>query len=279
MSSHTAHLENLSPDEIGFRVHGPDAETDDFVSAAVFASKLGSLVRALKAADRAANGYAAHDYKIKRLASSSPTALLVERPLPKGMDYSSSGIEAFDTCADAVIAGEADRARKFGKCVNHLSSLAAGSEKQFGYGEVWTRDHNVIRIDAFLKERSQAVISPIKVARPDESTEWFKGVVDGSFDGTVLEVDLRGALPEIKLVLSAGGQQIDCVCRQDHLEQIRASLKNRAQIFGRAIYDGRSGLPRRIEVSEIEIVGGGDLTAWRGAFEPFHAPDWEGDDV
>jgi hypothetical protein len=169
MPSHATQLENLRPDEIRLRVHGPDAGTDELVSAAVFASKLATLVRALKAADRAANGYAAHDYKIKRLASSSPTALLVEMPLPKGIDYSASGITAFDVCASAVITGEKDRALEYGKCAQYLSALASGSEKQFGYGEVWTKDQNVIRIDSFLKERTQAVIAPAKVIKLDDT--------------------------------------------------------------------------------------------------------------
>ena len=108
---------------------------------------------------------------------------------------------------------------------------------------------------------------------------WFEGTACGSFDGEVRAVDLRGALPEIKLILSAGGKEIDCVCRNIDIETIRTALNRRVRISGLAIYDGKSGLPRRIEASELEIVQGApDFARWKGAFEPFEIEPWEEDD-
>jgi len=112
------------------------------------------------------------------------------------------------------------------------------------------------------------------LAAPHERT-WFAGHVYGSFVGIVRAVDLRGALPEIKLIL-AGGKQIDCVCTQDHIEQIRGALNRRVRIEGNAIYDGKSGLPRRVEVRDISSpIMPSDFAKWCGAFEPFEIDPWE----
>lgn len=270
----------LGPGQIRFLVHGPDAGTDEMVSASVFATKLGTLVRALRAADRAVNGVVTHDYKIARLQSSSPTAILVETDIPgalQGNSAAASGITGFSDCSDAVIEGDRERALRYGNCASLIGALAKGANKRFGYAEVWTREQHVIRVDPFLVERSKAIISPKEVIA-SESVPFFKGVAFGSFDGVVKEVDLRGALPEIKLVLSAGGHELDCVCRAEDLEKIRTSLDRRVQIYGRAIYDGKIGLPRRVEVSDIQpFTATGDLSRWKQAFEPFEPSEWEGD--
>jgi hypothetical protein len=288
-------MEELPEGQVRFLVHGPDNATDDMVSASVFANKLATLVRALKAADRARNGAVLHDYKIKKLQSSSPTAILVETMLPSPIVYgrvpsylsethssgppAKSGIEGFNDCVDAIVVGERDRALQYGNCAKQVGILAQGASKSFGYAEVWTRKDTPLRVDPFLSEQSRYVVQAKKANEAVKDGTWFKGVTNGSFDGTILEVDLRGSLPECKLVLAAGSQEIDCVCRADDIEQIRAALNHRVQIYGRAIYDGKSGLPRRIEVTSMETLkGAGNLQAWKGAFEPFEPSTWESDD-
>jgi hypothetical protein len=50
------------------------------------------------------------------------------------------------------------------------------------------------------------------------------------------------------------------------------------RVFGRAIYDGKSPLPRRIEVTDFqEVATDADFTKWRGSFNPFEIEDWEDD--
>src|SRR4051812_22489648 len=93
-----AMVETLPKGEIRFLVHGPDSAADDMVSASVFATKLGTLARALKAADRAQNGTLPHDYKIKKLHPAPPTAILIETTLPPPqhpIPVGRSGIEGF----------------------------------------------------------------------------------------------------------------------------------------------------------------------------------------
>jgi len=278
--------ETLGPGQVRFRIHGPTADEGadtELVSARVFAAKIMALVRALQSASRMANrGKLLHDYKVARLHSSAPTVLLVEHAVPQrrpDIFFPHSGIPTFDDCITAVTSGDISHARQFGDCARFLSRLAKGSRKQFGYGEVWTRSDRVFRVDGFLEERADAVErGPTAVGdipRAGE-TKWYIGVAIGSFDGTVRAVDLRGALPEIKLVLTAGSRQIDCVCRVEQIETIRTALNRRVRLEGRAIYDGRSGLPRRIEVSHIsDPVGITDFTRWRGTFKPFEIEPWE----
>lgn len=285
-------MDALPRGQIRFLVHSAESAPDGLVSASVFATKLATLVRALRAADKSQNGTATYDYKIKKLHSSDPTAILIETPLPpsamppekRWREVSAnsgfvSGVDAFTNCADAVVVGDAKRAMRFGRTAALVGTLAQGANKSFGYGEVWTYRDKPLRVDPFLNEQSRSVIESIRKPEPSSSEQWFKGVASGSFDGTILEVDLRGALPECKLVLSAGKQEIDCVCRAEDIEDIRSALNHRVQLFGRAIYDGKSGLPRRIEVDRMEpITGQGNLARWKGAFEPFEPSSWESDD-
>jgi hypothetical protein len=192
----------------------------------------------------------------------------------------SSGIAAFEDCVEAITFGEERRARMHGTCANQVAKFSP-----VGYSEVWTGESRVFRVDHFLTQRAKTIVNPLAdaslfgqtAALPTER-DWFKGVASGSFDGEVKAADLRGALPQVKLLLTAGGAEIDCVCRVENIEDIRAALNRRARVFGRAIYDGKSGLPRRIEVNKINVVSGSrDLTRWKGAFKPFEIETWEGD--
>ena len=281
MSSVISHAtEAIGENELLFRMH---ARKDDYdlVSASIFAKKLSDLIKALQAADRSVNnGQITHDYKIAKLRSSSPTVLLCEERLPK---FSSRFdiepvIPAMDSCLDAVIEGQSDRAQQFGNCAVIVSRLATGAQKRFGYAEVWTGPKRVYRVDNFLHDQAIAA-SAVRKATEIANDQWYRGSVFGSFDGHVQFVDTRGELPEIKLTLSAGHQEIDCVCRSDQIEQIGASINKRVRIHGRAIYDGTSGLPRRVEISSIEPVASDvDFTKWKGSFKPFLPSPWPGGD-
>ena len=277
-------METLDVGQIRFRIHSADAgadEHDTHVSAAVFAEKLGALVRALKAADLEVNGKKSHDYLIAQLKSSSPTALLYEVPLPNSPRFGlSSGIGAFDACANSIVVGDAIGIQKYRRCASSIARLAQGAEKKFGYGEVWTANDNIIRIDPFLAGKASEAGGVEKQKKTGQiSNEWFRGTAEGSFIGELRAVDLRGALPSIKLVLSAGGKQIDGICSADDVEAIRSALNHRVRISGQAIYDGRSGLPARVQIRDISIIEPGvDFTRWKGTVERLASNEWIGDD-
>jgi hypothetical protein len=206
--------------------------------------------------------------------------ILTERPLPRfarQLISGHSGIEAFDECISAIATGERDRALRYAGCAKQIAKFSSG-----GYSEVRIGDSKIFRIDPFLTERARSIIEPIvevsEGVTPDLVMEhdWYKGIAAGSFDGEIKATDLRGALPQITLVLTAGGNEIECICRQEDIESIRAALNRRARIYGQALYDGRSGLPRRIEISKIEVIGGNrDFTRYEGAFKPFEIETWD----
>jgi hypothetical protein len=278
---HHNDMPQLTQGQIRFRMHAPDTDRgDDSVAAEVFAKKILNLIRALGAADDSVNGKRRHDFVISKLQSSSPTATFEERPLnwKKPRTDTQSAIVAFSNCATAIIEGKGDQARQYGRCADFISRLGVGAKKTFEYAELWVSDQRVYRVDSFLSERALAVLNPEQEYPPSDEGSLFNGVAFGSFDGMVQVADLRGSLPAIKLILSAGHKQLDCVCRADDIEKIRAALNRRVRVFGRAIYDGKSALPRRIEVFDFqEVAIDADFTKWRGSFNPFEIQDWEDD--
>jgi hypothetical protein len=281
-------MENLAPDQIGFMLH--PVLGADRLDAFVFSRKFAQLLAALAAADKAVNGKRGNVYSVARLHSSAPTAVLVEAPAKPqyNLEPPRSGIVAFDRCATAIVEGDISAAQAFGECANKilkLSSGTAGYGRKFGYGAVWSGRGSVIRIDDFLERRAveaaRGELPPPEGGNaPPPRPKWFRGVIDGSFEGTLQAVDIRGTIPECSLVVGPG-HQIDCVFQESELKTVAGALasKSRTRISGRAIYDGNSGLPARIEIREIEQIDkeGVDFFRWRGAFEPFLPEEWEDD--
>ena len=275
-------LKPLQTGEVRFRVHGRQADGGERVPASVFAQKLAVLVRALRAADAAVNGRVTHDYVISDLQIGSALVELREEEIKKpDLITKQSSITAFEDCVEAIRQGTVERAQFFGKCPRYVSQLAKGSGYRFGYAELWLEKENPVRVDEFLYEQSTAVAEPFKQFFPvvqEVEPRWYRGMAHGTFEGVVKGVDLRGALPEVKLILAAGGKQIDCIFRGLEIERIREALDRKVRVEGTAFYDGRSGLPRRVEVTRIDLAKPvGDFTRWKGSFEPFSPPEWESD--
>lgn len=271
----------LRPGHIRLRLHGVSSiESASLpVDAGVFARKLGTLLRGLSAADKAANqGKATHHYTIADLKMGSAVVEIAEHTKPK-FSYlrAESSIGSFEACVAAIRRGAISAARSYGGTATEIARLAAGSGDKYGYGELWTSDEP-LRLDGLLKEQADAAAQPALDVPKTTDRTWFKGIVDGSFDGEIKVVDLRGALPAGKLILSAGGKEIDCVFISIDFEDIRASLRRRSRITGQAVYDGKSGLPRRIEIRNVTPVRGNvDFSKWGGAFEPFRVGEWDVD--
>jgi len=268
-------LAPLREGQVRFRVHGVKTEHgEDPVLADVFARKLTALVMAMKAADSAVNGSPSFDYVITALREGSAVVEIQERQI-RVAPIRMRAIGAFESCVSALRSGDREAAAIFGDCSRRIADLGSGAEKNFAYGELWINGYEPVRVDSFLKEQARAVYEKTEPARPAEQ-KWFKGVAIGAFEGTVKLADLRGALPLVRLVLAAGGKEIDCVMSGFSTDQIKDLLNSKVEIEGRAIYDGRSGLPRRIEALKVTALRvGADIARWKGAFKTFEPEDWD----
>jgi hypothetical protein len=108
---------------------------------------------------------------------------------------------------------------------------------------------------------------------------FYRGRAIGSFDGELQEIDNRGMILRGKLILTAGGAEIDCVMNKERVPEAREAFDKRVIIEGNAYYDGQDQLPTRIDVASIKIINGrSDLLRWRGAFTSPNADEQEEDE-
>lgn len=261
---------DLGEKQIELKVHGLTSEDHGRVPARVFANKLKQLVGALEAADAIANGKIVHTYILSSMHMSEPTAVLAEVPMYSGAPEIGSAIPVFGEAIESIKSQDGGIIA-LAPVVRKIGLLTSGAESKFSFAEIRTSSRNIIRIDDFLRQRAN-------IARKEAPGSWFSGSVIGSFDGRLEYVDARGALPQIKLTLTAGGKEIDCVCRQEDMEALGDGLKKRVRIMGRAIYEANSPLPIRVEVTSIsKVPDPADFSRWRGSFAPFEESSWEHD--
>lgn len=254
----------INRDQLELKVHGLTEADHGRVPGRVFADKLKQLVLALEEADRLANGKIIHEYVLASMHMSEPTAVLAERLVsaPGGK----SAIPIFNEAFEAIKANDR-RVLVLETLIRRVQRLTIGVNKKFGFAEIRTSE-SLVRIDDFLKRRA------LDACRKGSGV-WFDGIAYSSFDGVLRFVDLRGSLPEIKLTLTAGGKEIDCVCRREDIDSLGEVLDRRVRVSGRAIYTSSSPLPMRVEVQSIEpICRKNDFSKWLGSFEPFDQSDW-----
>ena len=263
-------MDRVELGQIELKVHGLTAEEHGRVPARVFANKLKQLVSVLEAADVLTNGRLTHTYVLASMHMSVPTATLAEIPLNNQEISENSAIPVFDEAIESIKT-QNSKIGYFDSVVRRVTLLTSGVDSKFGFAEIRTASPNIIRVDEFLRKRANT-------AKKNKVEPWFNGAAIASFDGILDYVDARGVLPQIKLTLSAGSKEIDCVCRREDIDTLGNALKKRVRIYGRAIYAGSSPLPIRVEVSSIEAVPQpGDFSRWKGSFRPFEIAPWEHD--
>ena len=245
------------------------------VNARVFSEKLRILLAALASADKTRNGRVSFDYFVADLKKSSVDATIMSATKPRlRKQPNETSIGAFSRCLAAVSVGRADTARQYGDCFSRIGKLGAGAGKSFQYGEIYSSiEASPFRLDEFLAEQSRSIDAVLNDPNTQEGTKHFKGVSYSSFDGVLKAVDLRGSMPEGKLILTSGGRQIDCIFNGLADAEIKRFLDKemRVRVRGSAFYDGRSGLPRRIIISKLPSIvpAKGNLRIWKGTFSPF----------
>jgi hypothetical protein len=269
-------MKTLRSDETKFVLHGLDLD-NRIVRATVFVQKLRNLLSALQAADKIANGRSSFDYVLSDLRTGSASVTIREKQkTPQRPPHSS--IAVLESAASAIYNGDRSLERFPPTLVQQVKKLGQGVAKRFSHAELAFPDDNIIRIDDFLLKQSSIAYESLTLPNPRTRDIFFRGLAVGSFDGILKEIDARGTMLRGKLVLSAGGLEIDCVMNKDRVPEARESFDKRVVIEGAAHYDGISQLPVRLDVRSIKIIrADADLIRWRGAFRVNRADDVEDD--
>ena len=261
----------LTREEVRLRVHA-GADTNNRVRGKVFARQISALIKALESADRVANGGVRHDYVITGLEQRSAQASLRQIASSK-KPKEESPVKLLPVIISAVMSADTATIIRFSDVVSSLHKMAKGAGESYSHADLQVGNAPSIRVDAFFAGRLSHAMGAVVVAQEDD--EFYSGMAYGSFDGVIKEVDLRGDTPHLKLILAAGGIEIDCVTRGLSIEEIRASLNMRVWVDGMAHYTGVSGLPQRIEIRNIKLVSQKpNLLRWSGTFDAIEQSDW-----
>ena len=254
--------------QITIRVHGLEHHRDA-VDARVFASKLAAFVRALQKSDQNGNGRRCLDFLISDLKMGSATACIVERQASTNWPAKASGIEAAHATLASISSGRASALNGSTNLLPSVKSMCSGANKIFSHIEVFldSDEKSAVRIDAFFEKQVRAATAMMESEEQKAKRRLFRGVSLGTFDGTLKLVDHRGAVKLAKLVLTAGGTELECAYNEQAAPTITPAFDQRALIEAWAHYDGTSPLPQRLDVLKATpLKRKPDLARWKGAF-------------
>lgn len=252
-----------------FTLHGLDID-GRIVRANVFVLKLGQLISALRATDKIANGGHAHDFMLQDLRQGSAEVTVRARPRHTRQPLHSP-ISCFEDASMAVYNGDRGSVSRLSRViVQKIHTLSTGANKKFAHAELSFPDETVLRIDDYLLHRAEDVVADPHGDQLDQ-LQSYRGSAFNTFDGILKEIDSRGVMLRGKLVLVPSASEIDCVMNKDRVPDARESFDKRVVLNGIARYDGRGGLPVRLDVHNIRAVKrSGDLAKWKGAFTFSH---------
>jgi hypothetical protein len=249
--------------EVSITIHGLPVDNGN-VRADVFLEKFRALVASLKMADNHLNGRAAHQLIVVKLGIGSAMATVREKVRRKR----GAAVEASPYVGEvlqSIYNGDASLDRFPPDLIESLAPLAKGIDKRFSHAEVDFSRDNVIRIDDYFANQMDRAIRRIH-GKDEEREIGFRGVSYGTFDGVVREMDSRGALFRGKLILTAGGKELDCIFRREDIPNLRRNFEKRARVVAVAHYDGECPLPTRLDVRNIQPIDESpDLGRWRAA--------------
>jgi hypothetical protein len=254
--------------KITFRVHGL-LHHKDAVDAAVFAKKLSAFVRALSKSDQNGNGRRCLEFLISDLKMGSASASIVERQANTKYPPKASGITAVHATLVSVYGGRASELNGSANLIPAVKTMCSGASRAFSHIEIILDDddRSAVRVDTFFERQLRTASEQLATEQDKARQKLFRGVSFGSFDGTLKAVDHRGIVKLARLVLTAGGTEIECTYNDQLSVLVRPAFDNRARVEGWAHYDGASALPNRIELKTIQILKEhANLSKWKGAF-------------
>jgi hypothetical protein len=242
------------------------------LDADVFSRKVRAVLSALKKADQVANAKRTkdrHRYFISELAPGSAVVGVTEFSTPMNMDIlPASSVDTFIACAEALKMGDFERAAQFDGLPAAIHAVAKGAAESFSHIDLVPEFAEPLRVDSFFEKQVERFLSR-KLEEAAKSPPFFRGTSYDAFDGTLKEVDLRGAPWSGLLVLSGSGIEINCTMKGLTLEEVKRNLDMRVWAEGLAIYSEESGLPERLEISRMRPINTtGDLRRWRGKVSP-----------
>ena len=252
--------------EVMLTLHGLDVDSGD-VRAEVFIAKFRTLISGLlQSADREVNRNRFYHYVIVDLnVGHSATAKVRERiaRMPKRHEPLSS-VRYVGEAVRRVYNGDSALNLIPLPMLYGVAALTKDAGSTFSHGELGFEDNNVIRIDDYLADQAQRAIRRIEEGdRPER--RYFEGVAYETFDGVIKEIDARGTLVRGKLILTAGGKEIDCVFNSIDIPSLRQNFNRRVRAEGIVHYNGQSLLPTRMDVKRIHPAKeDADLIRWRG---------------
>lgn len=245
------------------------------VFADVFAKQVSDIVKALKAMDKAANGGVRHEYMIAGLEIGSAQIefrekLVSERkvtlsPSAKLMDIGSAAASGQPFTPESEVE---DRA------LGVLATLSSKASSKFNYATLKSNGPDLVRVDTFLNRQVAKIIQSAQHMAEAAPSKFYVGNALGSFDGVIEAVDLKGDAPAARLILSAGGKPIDCILFNMDIDDVRSALGSRVSVSGRAIYEGRTGLPSRIEIRKIRRLTDGSISELLGSMGFIDEDQW-----
>lgn len=250
-----------------------------YVDAEVFSAKLNAFLRALKAADRVGGKIRKVDkptYYISHMRTGSAIVGITEFSQPQSMYLGRSSLDTVVYVASEVAVGNIKDLGPYANLATAIHNIAKGANLNYSHIDLKRDDNSdtttspIVRIDDQFEYQAQRFLSasrelPKAITPPAP----YVGSAQDAFDGSIKEVDLRDAVWSGKLVLTGSGVEIHCTFEDTALDDVRNYLNKRVWAEGLAIYNGKSGLPQRLEVARMRPINlSGDLRRWRGKLRP-----------
>jgi hypothetical protein len=236
--------------DLTYKIFGLDHMGGE-VFADVFAKQVSSIVAGLEKIDKIVNGGSRHRYVVAGLEIGSAQIELREKVISESIIKASPCVKLMEVGYSAASGktftpntDEDDVSLKV------LASISSRASKDFNYATLRSPIVEIVRVDTFLNRQVQKIIQSAQIAASSIASAFYIGSAFGSFDGVIEAVDLKGDAPAARLILSAGGKPIDCIL---------LNLGSRVSVSGRAIYEGKTGLPSRIEIRKVRRLLGGSI--------------------
>lgn len=260
--------------DLTYKVFGLDHMQGE-VFADVFAKQITKIVNSLKAIDKSANGGRRFEYVIAGLEIGSAQICFREK-LVSTKRASVSPVAKIVSVGEVAVGGQpySPSSEADDIALNVLANISAKASKSYNYATLRGEHSDLIRVDQFLNRQVRKIIQSAQSAAEDAACRYFIGNTIGTFDGVIEAVDLKGDAPAARLILSAGGKPIDCVLVKMDLDDVRSALGSRVSVSGRAIYEGRTGLPSRLEIRKIRRLGDRKISDLRGMLKNASVVDW-----